>query len=93
MHEIQLYVLGVTQELEKDLTELKVTLRDEFQDQYFLSVIDLLKNSKLADYETIFATPKLIQHLSPSIKEIMGDMYIKHKILVGVNLINRVESL
>jgi circadian clock protein KaiB len=84
---LKLYVTGVTPRSQAALKNLKEILKEDYKGAYSLTVIDVLKQPKLAEDEKILATPTLIKVLPPPVRRIIGDLSEKEKVLLGLDLV------
>jgi len=50
------------------------------------SVIDILRNSRLAKGDQMIAAPTLIKKLPPPLRRLIGDMSDTERFLVGIDL-------
>ena len=57
---------------------------------YTLEVIDLMKNPQLAQGDQILAIPTLVRNLPVPIRKIIGDLSNVDRVLVGLDLRNRI---
>jgi len=83
---LRLYVTGKTPRSEQSIADLHRICEEEFDGQYRLDVIDVLKRPQLAENEKILATPTLIKKLPPPLRRIIGDLSDKDKVLLGLDL-------
>lgn len=84
---LKLYVAGNTTNSVRALKTLKEILEQEFQGVYALKVIDVLKNPQLAEEDKILATPTLSKILPPPVRQIIGDLSDREKVLIGLDLL------
>ena len=88
-YKLVLYVAGATPKSLEAFDNLKKICDEFLKGQYSISVVDLLKNPKLAKGDQIVAIPTLVRKLPPPLKKIIGDLSNKEKVLVGLNIINK----
>ena len=62
-------------------------MEEEFQGVYALKVIDVLKNPQLAEEDKILATPTLSKILPPPVRNIIGDLSDRERVLIGLDLL------
>ena len=88
MYTIRLYVVGKTHRSVKAIEDLRAILDDEIKAQgdYFLDVVDILKNPELAEDDKIIATPTAMKLLPPPLAKIIGDFSNREKVLLGLDL-------
>ena len=84
---LKLYVTGLTPRSRTAIKNLKEILKEDYKGAYSLTVIDVLKQPKLAEDEKILATPTLIKVLPPPVRRIIGDLSEKEKVLLGLDLV------
>ena len=84
---LKLYVTGVTPRSRTAIKNLKEILKEDYKGAYSLTVIDVLKQPKLAEDEKILATPTLIKVLPPPVRRIIGDLSEKEKVLLGLDFV------
>lgn len=83
-----LYVAGATPRTVAALENLKGICEEHLKGEYSLTVIDLVKNPKLAKGDQIVAIPTLVRRLPPPLKRMIGDLSDREKVLVGLNLVS-----
>ncbi len=86
---LRLYVAGQTNKAVTALNNLKLICEEQLKDRYHIEVIDLLKNPKLARDNQILAVPTLVRKLPLPVRNIIGDLSDKERVLVGLDLIER----
>jgi circadian clock protein KaiB len=90
---LKLFITGQTPKSESAISDLHRICEEEFQNQYELIVVDILKRPQLAEDEKILATPTVIKELPPPIRRIIGDLSDKEKVLLGLDLVGRERRL
>jgi len=85
-YKLFLYVAGTTPKSLEAFSNLKKICEEHLKGQYSITIVDLLKNPKLAKGDQIIAIPTLIRKLPEPIKKIIGDLSNKEKVLVGLNI-------
>jgi len=83
---LRLYVTGTTNRSVLAITNLKKICEEYLEGRYELEVIDLYQMPSLAKDEQIIAAPTLIKKLPLPFRRIIGDMSIKEKVLLGLDL-------
>jgi len=83
---LKLYVVGETALLKKAVKELRHILTGEFDSNYNLTVVDILKHPEVAEKDKIIAAPTLLKLLPPPARKIIGDLSNKEKLLSGLGL-------
>ena len=89
---LKLYVTGKTPRSERAIANLRRICQEDMQDQYELSIIDVLERPQLAEEEKILATPTLTKELPPPLRKIIGDLSDIEKVLLGLDLQPRTEE-
>jgi circadian clock protein KaiB len=84
-----LYTAGMTPKSMEAFANLKQICEEHLKGQYTISIVDLLKNPKLASGDQIVAIPTLVRKLPPPLKKIIGDLSNTEKVLVGLNIIDK----
>lgn len=85
-YRLKLYLTGHTSRSQQAIDNLRALLENEFADQYYLAVIDILENPQLAEDEKILATPTLVRELPAPVRRVIGDLSDRYQILVGLDL-------
>ena len=83
---LKLYVAGQTPKSIAAFANLNKICDEHLAGKYRIEIVDLLKNPKLAKGDQITAIPKLVRHLPPPVKKIIGDLANTQRVLVGLNL-------
>ena len=86
---LRLYVAGQTPKSVLAFTNLKQICEDHLQGRYEIEIIDLLENPQLARGDQILAVPTLVRRLPEPIKKIIGDLSNTERVLVGLDLHER----
>jgi circadian clock protein KaiB len=86
--ELKLYVAGNTSKSLTALNNLKKYCEEYLPGQYQIEVIDLLIKPQLAEGDQIFAIPTLVKKVPEPIRQIIGDLSNKEKVLVGLNIVS-----
>jgi circadian clock protein KaiB len=87
---LRLYVAGQTPKSINAITNIKKICEENLKGRYELDVIDLYQQPQLADGEQIVAVPTLIKKLPPPLRRIIGDMSNTERLLVGLDLQQRI---
>jgi circadian clock protein KaiB len=88
---LRLYIAGQTLRSVAAFANLKKLCEEHLPGKYYIEVIDLLKNPKLAKGDQILAIPTLVRKLPPPLKKIIGDLSNTERVLVGLDLRPRTE--
>jgi circadian clock protein KaiB len=86
---LKLFITGQTARSQLAIENLRRICEEEFQNQYELIVIDILRRPQLAEDDKILATPTVIKELPPPIRRIIGDLSDKEKVLLGLDLVGQ----
>jgi len=86
MYEFRLYVVGGSRSSSKAVGDLESLLKDSFESQYSLKVIDILENPERAKDDKVFATPTVVKVLPPPVRKIVGDFSDRERILIALDL-------
>ena len=88
---LRLYVTGSSHRSLRAVYNLK-KLCEAYLPDYDLEVIDIYKDPEAAREEQIIAAPTLVKKLPRPIRKFVGDMSNTQKILVGLDLYERLDS-
>jgi len=92
-YKLRLYVAGQTTKSATALANLQRICETHLAGRYDIEIIDLLVNPSLAAGDQILAVPTLVRHLPEPIKKIIGDLSNEERVLVGLDVLPRVESV
>ena len=81
---LRLYVAGHTPKSVTTFSNLKKICEENLHGKYLIEVIDLIQYPHLAREDQILAVPTLIRKLPQPIKQIIGDLSNREKVLVGL---------
>ena len=84
---LKLYIIGESASSLRAIKNIKKIMEEELNKSYTLRIIDVLKNPQLAEDDKILATPTLVKALPRPLRKIIGDLSIKEKVLLGLDLI------
>jgi circadian clock protein KaiB len=82
-----LYVAGQTPRSLAAIANLKQICLNHLDGGYSITVIDLLKNPKLARDHQILALPTLVRKVPSPFRKIIGDLSDTERVLVGLEII------
>jgi circadian clock protein KaiB len=85
-YELCLYVAGETPRSAAALANLKQICEEHLDTSYRITVIDLLKNPKLARDHQILALPTLVRRIPKPFRKIIGDLSDMERVLVGLDI-------
>lgn len=88
--ELRLYIAGKTPRAVKAFENLKRICEEHLAGRYEIEIIDLLENPTLAKGDQIVAVPTLVRHLPEPVRKIIGDLSNTERVLVGLDLRERV---
>ena len=88
--QLRLYVAGQTPKSITAFANLKKICEEYLKGKYIIEVVDLLENPKLARGDQILAIPTLVRKLPEPVRKIIGDLSNTEKVLVGLDLRERV---
>ena len=83
---LRLYVAGNTANSVSAFANLKEICEKHLQGEYDIEVVDLLRNPQLAKGDQIVAIPTLVRKLPPPLKQIIGDLSNRERVIVGLDL-------
>ncbi len=84
--ELRLYVAGQTPKSVTAFANLKKLCEDYLAGNYHIEIVDLLQHPELAKQDQVFAIPTLVRQLPPPIRQIIGDLSDREKVLLGLDL-------
>jgi circadian clock protein KaiB len=88
-YQLRLYVAGKTPKSILAFRNLTQICEDHLQGRYEIEIIDLLENPLLAQGDQILALPTLVRRLPEPMKKIIGDLSNTERVLVGLDLRER----
>ena len=88
--DLKLYVAGHTPRSIKALENLEKICQEHMPGQYRIEVIDVVQTPQLARGDQIIAVPTLVRRLPEPVRKIIGDLSNTEKVLVGLDLRERV---
>ncbi len=84
--ELRLYIAGRTQKCMTAFSNLNRICEEHLKGRYYIEVVDLLKNPKLARGDQILAVPTLVRKLPEPVRKIIGDLSNEERVLVGLDV-------
>ncbi|MEI8376397.1 MAG: circadian clock KaiB family protein [Planctomycetota bacterium] len=84
--ELRLYVAGQTPKSVMAFANLKKICEEHLAGQYYIEVVDLLVNPRLAREDQIVAIPTLVRKLPQPIRKLIGDLANSERVLVGLDI-------
>ena len=79
-------MVGATAGSQRAIANLRAICETELAGRYELEVIDIYQQPSLAEGEQIIAAPTLIKQLPPPVRQLVGDMSDRDRVLVGLDL-------
>jgi len=83
---LRLYVVGATPASQRAIANLREICESELAGRYELEVLDIYQQPSLAEGEQIIAAPTLIKKLPLPVRELIGDMSNRDRVLLGLDL-------
>ena len=83
---LRLYVVGATAGSQRAIANLRAICETELAGRYELEVIDIYQQPSLAEGEQIIAAPTLIKQLPPPVRQLVGDMSDRERVLLGLDV-------
>ena len=84
--QLRLYVAGQTPKSVTAFANLKQLCEEHMHGQYHIEIIDLLQHPELAQQDQILAIPTLVRRLPPPLRQIIGDLSNREKVIVGLEI-------
>ncbi len=84
--ELRLYVAGQTPRCVDAFANLKRICEKHLAGRYRIEVVDLIRNTELAQGDQVVAIPTLVRKLPPPVRRIIGDLSNAERVLVGLDL-------
>ncbi len=89
---LRLYIAGKTPRAVKAFQNLERICEEHLAGRYAIEIIDLLENPTLARGDQIIAVPTLVRKLPPPLKKIIGDLSNTDRVLVGLDIRERMPA-
>jgi len=89
---LRLYVAGMTSRSARAVDNVRAFCAKHLEGRYELQVIDVYQQPAVARSEQLFAAPTLIKKLPLPLRRLIGDMSNEDRILVGLDLVPRVQT-
>jgi circadian clock protein KaiB len=86
---LRLYVSGATPRSVAAIENLREICETHLEGRYDLQVIDIYQQPALAREADIIAAPTLIKELPLPLRQLVGDLSERERVLVGLDLIPR----
>ncbi len=91
--ELRLYIAGKTPRAVTAFQNLQRICEEHLAGRYHIEIIDLLETPKLAKGDQIVAVPTLVRRLPEPVRKIIGDLSNTERVLVGLDIRERNQSL
>lgn len=92
-YRLRLYVAGQTPKSVVAIDSLRRVCEEHLAGHYEIEVIDLLQHPRLAAGDQIVAIPTLVRRLPEPLKRIIGHISNVEKLLVGLDIRQKVPPL
>ncbi len=89
---LRLYIAGRTPRAVRAFQNLERLCEEHLAGRYAIEIIDLLENPTLARGDQIIAVPTLVRKLPPPLKKIIGDLSNTERVLVGLDIRERMPA-
>ena len=86
---LRLYIAGNNHRSQIAVENVKKICEENLKGRYELEIIDIYRNPTKNPDDLILAAPTLIRKLPLPLRRIIGDMTMKEKVLVGLDLLPR----
>ena len=86
---LRLYIAGNNLRSQAAVENVKKICEENLKGRYELEIIDIYQDGPKHPDDLIIAAPTLIKKLPLPLRRIIGDMTMKEKVLVGLDLIPR----
>lgn len=83
---LKLFITGRTARAELAIANLTRVLEQALQEQYELTIIDVLEQPELAELHKVLATPTLVKDVPPPARRIIGDLSDFDKVTAALGL-------
>ncbi len=92
-YKLKLYVAGINLRSSEAIRSIKEICEQHLKDRYDLEIIDIYQQPTLAKGEQIIAAPTLIKQVPVPLRRLIGNLADKERILVGLDLQPRKQTL
>ena len=86
---LRLYIAGNNARSLAAVENVKKICEEHLKGRYQLEIVDIYQNGTRNQDDLILAAPTLIRQLPLPLRRIIGDMTMKEKVLVGLDLLPR----
>jgi circadian clock protein KaiB len=81
-----LYVTGQSPRCLLAIENLRRTCEEHLADRYYIEIVDLLQNPRLAAADQILAVPTVVRRLPPPIRKVVGDLSDTGRLLAALQI-------
>jgi circadian clock protein KaiB len=86
---LRLYIAGNNPRSQLAVENVKKICEENLKGRYDLEIIDIYQDTTKHMDDIILAAPTLIKKLPLPLRRVIGDMTIKEKVLVGLDLVSK----
>jgi len=86
---LRLYIAGNNLRSQTAVENVKKICEEHMKGRYELEIIDIYQDHTKNPVDLVLAAPTLIRKLPLPLRRIIGDMTLKEKVLVGLDLLPR----
>jgi circadian clock protein KaiB len=86
---LRLYIAGNNPRSQLAVENVKKICEESLKGRYNLEIIDIYQDQTKNTADIILAAPTLIKKLPLPLRRVIGDMTIKEKVLVGLDLVSK----
>jgi circadian clock protein KaiB len=84
---LKLYVTGQTPSSLRAIQNLKHLIKEVFETEPEVKIIDILKDPQSAEDDKIVATPTLVKELPQPLRKMIGDLSNRDRVMAGLGLV------
>lgn len=86
---LKLYITGQAPNSLRAIQNLKLLVKEVFETEPDIKIIDVLQNPQAAEDDKIIATPTLVKELPQPLRKMIGDLSNTEKVLAGLGLVSK----
>ena len=86
---LRLYIAGNNLRSQVAVENVKKICEENLKGRYDLEIIDIYQDRTKNPVDLVLAAPTLIKKLPLPLRRVIGDMTLKEKVLVGLDLVTR----
>jgi circadian clock protein KaiB len=87
LYVLRLYIAGNNPRSQMAVENVKKICEENLKGRYDLEIIDIYQDRSKNPVDLVLAAPTLIKKLPLPLRRVIGDMTIKEKVLVGLDLV------